>query len=146
MFNEDLYFEDVNVGDEIPSLVKEITSIGMVMYAASTWDFHRYHHDADYAKSKGMKAPFVDGQEMGGFLAQHIVDWAGIDATLKRLAFRYANFVFAGDTLTCKGRVTGKSEQKGDALVECEQWIENQEGVEVLNRGKAVVAFPRRQG
>ncbi|MFQ5873623.1 MAG: MaoC/PaaZ C-terminal domain-containing protein, partial [Dehalococcoidia bacterium] len=108
MADKELYFEDIKVGDEIPSLEKPITSVSMVMYAASTWDFHRYHHDMEYAKSKGMDAPFLDGQQLGGYLAQQVVDWAGVDATLKRLAFRYTSFVFGGDTLTCKGRVSGK--------------------------------------
>ncbi len=139
-----LNFEDIKVGDEVPPLVKPITSVSMVMYAASTWDFHRYHHDTEYAKSKGMDAPFLDGQQLGGYLAQQVVDWAGLDATLKRLAFRYTSFVFGGDTLTCKGKVSGKSQEKGESLVECELWIENQRGERVLDRGKAIVAFPTR--
>lgn len=139
-----LHFEDIEVGQEIPSLVKHIDSVSMVMYAASTWDFHKYHHDKDYANSKGMKAPILDGQQLGAFLAQQVMDWAGIDATLKRLAFRYTGFVFAGDHLTCKGRVADKREEKDESLVECELWIENQEGNRVLDRGKAVLTVPTR--
>ena len=48
-----VYFEDVEVGEEMPELVKEITTVSMVMYAASTWDFHRYHHDMEYAEWEG---------------------------------------------------------------------------------------------
>ena len=144
MTEKALYYEDVNVGDELPPLVKEITSVSMVMYAAATWDFHRYHHDGDFARGKGMRASFLDGQEMGGFLAQQVVDWAGVDAILKRLAFRYTNFVFGGDTLTCKGRVSSKSEEEGQGMVECELWIENQKGERVLDQGKAKVALPTR--
>ena len=54
-------FEDVEVGEEIPALVKEITTVSMVMYAAATWDFHRYHHDMEYANGKGMRTQFLDG-------------------------------------------------------------------------------------
>ena len=131
-----VWFEDVNVGDEIPTLVKEISTISMVMYAAATWDFHRYHHDMEYAKRKGMREQFLDGQQMGGYLAQLVMDWVGVEATLKRLSFRYGDFVFPGDTLTCRGRV---AEKKDDGVVECELWIENQHGVRVLKNGKAVV-------
>ncbi len=137
----EVWFEDVQVGDEIPALVKEISTVSMVMYAAATWDFHRYHHDMKYAIGKGMREQFLDGQQMGGYLAQLVVDWAGIGGTLKRLSFRYGDFVFPGDTLTCKGRVSGKSE---GGVVECELWIENQDGTRVLRNGNAVVELPRR--
>ena len=135
------WFEDVEVGDEIPVLVKKITTVSMVMYAAATWDFHRYHHDREYAKGKGMKEQFLDGQQMGGYLAQLLIDWAGVEATLKRLYFRYGDFVFPGDTLTCKGRV---SEKIGNGVVECELWIENQHGTRVLKNGKAVLGLAIR--
>ena len=136
-----VWFEDVNIGDEIPVLVKEITTVSMVMYAAATWDFHRYHHDMEYAKRKGMREQFLDGQQMGGYLAQLVMDWAGVDATLKRLSFRYGDFVFPGDTLTCKGRVAEKKEEE---VVECELWIENQHGVRVLRNGTAAVGLPSK--
>ena len=137
----EVYFEDVEVGEEIPALVKEITTVSMVMYAAATWDFHRYHHDMEYANGKGMRAQFLDGQQLGGYLAQHVTDWAGIGGTLKRLSFRYGDFVFPGDTLTCKGKVSGKGES---GVVECELWIENQHGTRVLKSGKAVLELPVR--
>ena len=135
------WFEDVEVGDELPALVKEISTVSMVMYAAATWDFHRYHHDMEYAKGKSMREQFLDGQQMGGYLAQLVVDWAGVDATLKRLSFRYGDFVFPGDTLTCRGRVSEKGE---GGVVECELWIENQHGTRVLKNGRAVVQLPTR--
>ena len=139
-----LYFEDIKVGDEIPALVKPITSVGMVMYAAATWDFHRYHFDTEYVNSLGFSKPFLDGQQLAAFLAQQVVDWAGVDATLKRLGCRYSSFVVADDTLTCKGVVSGKSQERGEFLIECELWIENQLGERVLDRGRAIVSFPSR--
>lgn len=140
------YFEDVQIGEELPPLVKHITSVGMVMYAAATWDYHRYHHDTDYVNRLGFPRPFLDGQEEGAFLAQLVVDWAGVDATLKRLSFRYTGFVFEGDVLTCKGTVVDKRVENGEHLVECQLWIDNQDGQRVLDQGRAIVAFPSREG
>ena len=60
---------------------------------------------------------------------------------MKRLSFRYGDFVFPGDTLTCNGKVSGKGE---GGVVECELWIENQHGTRVLKSGKAVVELPVR--
>ena len=139
-----LCFEDVEIGQEIPSLSKHVDSVSMMMYGASTWDFHKLHHDKDYANSKGMKSPVLDGQQMGAFLAQQVLDWTGTDSTLKRLAFRYTGFVFAGDDLTCKGQVADVRKEREETLVECELWIENQEGNRVLDRGKAILSVPSR--
>lgn len=142
MKSKSLYFEDVNVGDEVPSLEKAVTTVNMVMYQAATWDFHRYHYDTEYVQAQGFPKPFLDGQMMGGFLAQLLMDWMGIEGTLKKLGFRFTNFVYPGDTLTCKGRVSGKEEGDGQHLVECEMWIENQKGERVLDQGRGVVALP----
>ena len=70
-------FEDIQIGDEITPLVKELAMARMMAYGAATWDFIRLHYDADYARELGFEAPFVDGQMMGGFLTQHVQDWAG---------------------------------------------------------------------
>ena len=44
------YFEDVQVGDDLTPLVKEISMARMMAYGAATWDFIRIHYDADYAR------------------------------------------------------------------------------------------------
>ena len=79
------YFEDVQIGEELPVLQKNINLPRMMAYGAATWDFIRIHYDADYVREQGFDAPFVDGQMLGGFLAQHVQDWAGADA-FRRIA------------------------------------------------------------
>tara|TARA_B100000446_G_scaffold76203_1_gene72203 strand:+ start:69 stop:497 length:429 start_codon:yes stop_codon:yes gene_type:complete len=99
-------FEDIQIGDEITPLVKEIGMARMMAYGAATWDFIRLHYDADYARELGFESPFVDGQMMGGFLTQHVQDWAGPGAFLRKLAFRNRVMAYPGDSLTCHGVVT----------------------------------------
>ena len=139
-----LYFEDVQKDAELPPLTKEITTVQMMMYGAATWDFMRIHYDADYTRQRSFSGPFVDGQMLGAFLAQLVVDWAGDPGALKRLGVRYRNFVFPGDTVTCKGRVLGKAVEGVDALVECEVVAENQNGDVVAGPGVAIVALPTK--
>ncbi|MCI0845154.1 MAG: hypothetical protein J4N87_07320, partial [Chloroflexi bacterium] len=97
MANEVRHYEDVQTGDEITPLVKEIGLARMMAYGAATWDFIRLHYDADYARGLGFEAPFVDGQMMGGFLTQQIQDWAGPEAFLRKLAFRNRVMAYPGD-------------------------------------------------
>ena len=143
------YFDDVKAGDELPPLEKEINLARMMAYGAATWDFIRFHYDADYAREQGFKAPFVDGQMLGGFLAQLVQDWAGPQGFLRKLGFRNRVMVYPGDIITCGGLVTSAYIQDAagkdaEALVECDLWIENQDGDKVVQPASAVVRLPRR--
>ena len=138
------YFEDIQEGATLPPLTKEISTVQMMMYGAATWDFMRIHYDADYTRQRGFPGPFVDGQMLGAFLAQLVVDWAGNPEALRRLSVRYRNFVFPGDTVTCKGWVRQKSVEGSDALVECELVAEHQNGEVGAGPGVALLALPRK--
>jgi len=135
-------FEDIQIGDEITPLVKEIGMARMMAYGAATWDFIRLHYDADYARDLGFEAPFVDGQMMGGFLTQHVQDWAGPGAFLRKLAFRNRVMAYPGDSLTCHGVVTDVSSTEEGGMVECDLWMENQRGEKVVDPASALLRFP----
>ena len=135
-------FEDIQIGDEITPLVKEIGMARMMAYGAATWDFIRLHYDADYARELGFEAPFVDGQMMGGFLTQHVQDWAGPGAFLRKLAFRNRVMAYPGDSLTCHGVVTDVSSTEEGGMVECDLWMENQRGEKVVDTASALLRFP----
>ena len=143
MAQEPRYFEDVTIGEELPIVRKEINLARMMAYGAATWDFIRIHYDADYVREQGFKAPFVDGQMMGGFLAQHVQDWAGADAFLRKLGFRNRVMVYPGDVISCHGVVTGTRLDGDEALVECDLWMENQNGERVVQPASAVVRLPQ---
>jgi acyl dehydratase len=135
-------FEDIQIGDGITPLVKEIGMARMMAYGAATWDFIRLHYDADYARELGFESPFVDGQMMGGFLTQHVQDWAGPGAFLRKLAFRNRVMAYPGDSLTCHGVVTDVSSTEEGGMVECDLWMENQRGEKVVDPASALLRFP----
>jgi acyl dehydratase len=139
-------FKDIQIGDEITPLVKEIGLARMMAYGAATWDFIRLHYDADYARELGFEAPFVDGQMMGGFLTQHVQDWAGPGAFLRKLAFRNRVMAYPGDTLTCHGLVTDVSSTDEGGMVECDLWMENQRGEKVVDPANALIRFSLKAG
>ena len=139
-----IYFEDVQEGTELPPLTKVIDPVRIMMYGAATWDFMRIHYDSEYARSRGLPGPIVDGQMLGAFLAQLVVDWAGDPGALRSLKLRYRSFVRPGDTIVCRGKVTGKSENGDDALVECELVVERGDGEVVAGPATAVVSLARR--
>jgi len=94
------------VGDQVPELSKHCTLTSMIAYAGATWDWHRLHYDMDYLKTKGLKAPVVDGQVFGAYIVQAIQDWLGESAFISELDFRYAGLVFAEEWVKVSGEVT----------------------------------------
>lgn len=141
MSRRGLRFEAVAVGQELPPLKKQIDRVHMMMYGAATWDFIRLHYDDGYVKERGFPAPLVDGQMLGAYLSQLVMDWAGQDAFLKALSFRNRVIVLPGDSLTCRGRVTAVRRLASEGEVECELWIENQRGERVVEAA-ATVSLP----
>lgn len=139
------FFEDVSVGEELTPLHKRIDLPRMMAYGAATWDFIRVHYDADHVRELGFSRPFVDGQMLGAFLAQHVQDWAGPGAFLRKLGFRNRVMVYPGDSLICRGVVTRLyQEDEVGGFAECDLWIENQRDERVVDRANAVIQLPLR--
>ncbi len=137
------YFEEVEVGAELPALTKVPTTVQLFRYSAVTWNAHRIHYERQYAEREGHPDVLVQAHLHGAFLAQMVMDWAGPAARL--LTFGWSNRARAvpGDTLTCTGRVTAKRAEGGRNLVDLELVEKNQRG-EVCAPGKATVALPSR--
>jgi len=138
-----LYYEDVEEGTEVPSLVKRPTPIALFRYSAVTWNPHRIHYDKDWAQHEGYPHVLVQAHLHGAYLTQMVMDWIGPTGLLHKLSWSNRRFAIPGDTLTCKGQVTRKYVANGQHYVECEIWEENQKG-EMCATGSALVALPSR--
>ena len=84
-----LYYEDVNVGEQITPIVKIATTRMLVKWAGATGDFHPTHYDDAYARAQGLGGPIVHGALKCAWLAQLMTDWIGVEGNLKRLKCRY---------------------------------------------------------
>ena len=133
-------FRGIEVGTEIPPLMKSISKRQLFMYSASTWDFHPGHYDRDFARNHGFKDVFLDGPMDAAFMAQLITDWIGLNGTLKKLSLTYRTMVFPGDTLTCAGKATEKYIKDDMSFIDTEIILQNQDEKTVA-LGKATVAF-----
>lgn len=102
------------------------------------------HQDAKVAVSElGMPGPYDNGPQRIGFMAGCVTNWMGDDGFVRSLGVRLKLPVIFGDTTYTHGRVTGKREEEGRGLVDCEIWAENQLG-QVTATGTAVVELPRK--
>lgn len=134
------FFEDVAPGEEVTPLAKTPSNVALFRFSAATWNAHRIHYDESYARSEGQPGVVVQGTMFGAYLAQMVQEWAGEGARLVRLTYSNRRPAFAGDTLTCRGRVSAK---RDEGMVDLEVWVENAAG-EVCAPGTAVVVLPRR--
>lgn len=142
-----VYFEDVEVGDAMPTLSKgPIEQIQLTRYAGASGDFNPIHQDAAFARAAGMGGVFAHGMLTMGFVAQAVTDWLGV-GTVQKIGVRFTGLVRLGDVVTCRGRVVDKRPAKeggpGPHLVDLELWAENQKGEKVVT-GRATAALLSR--
>ena len=133
------FFEDIEMGYEIPSLTKMPSNIQLFMFSAITWNRHRIHYDTDFARDHD-KLPNILVQRplLGCFLAQMLSEWLKENGKIKRLEWSNRGPAVLGDKLICRGRVVKKYRDGDEGIVECEVWIEK-EGGENIVPGKAEV-------
>jgi acyl dehydratase len=144
MIPEQRYHEDVAIGMELPPLTRgPFTIRDLVKFAAATDDYSEIHFDESVVRARGLPAPVVHGPLKSALLAQMLTGWIGPAGALKRLACQYRQMDVVGETLTCRGKVTGKTVRDGESIVECEVWTENGRG-EVTTRGTAILILPTR--
>ena len=138
-----LYYEDVEVGADIPPLVKHPTTKQLVQWAGASGDYYELHYDKDFAQAQGFPNVLVHGKLKFGLLGQLITDWTGEEGFLKKLSCSYRGVDHPGEDLVCRGKVTNKYVADGEHTVECELWTENSKG-EKTTPGTATVILPSR--
>lgn len=149
-----LYWEDVEVGDEITPLAKIATSQTLVKWAGASGDFNPLHYEDTFAASAGAGKPVIQGALKRQWLIQLMTDWMGEQGTLKKFSCSYRAMDWPrlmktmtepqeGETWQCKGKISKKYAENGERYAECNIWLENGKG-EVTTSGKATVSLPSR--
>ena len=140
---DQVYFEDVQVGAEIPSVVKEPDSLQLVQWAAGSGDFYQIHYDAAFAKRSGLDGTIVHGALKHAFLGELLYEWVAPGGRVKRVACSYRGMDPPDQRLTHKGKVTRKYQEGDRNIVELEIWVENADG-QNTTPGSAIVTLPSR--
>ena len=140
---EQVYFEDVNEGDEIPNLMKNCSTQQLVQWAAGSGDFYQIHYDKDFAQSTGLKDIIVHGALKNAFLGQLLHDWAGAKGRVKKFGCDYRGMDDAKQDINCRGVITKTYQENGENIVELDIWTENPDGKKT-SPGTGVVTLPSR--
>ncbi len=138
-----LYYEDVQVGDEIPKLVKlPVSHLQLVRYAGASGDFNPLHTDPKIGEAIGIGGIIAHGMLIMGFVGQMLSDYAGPTA-LRKFDVRFKSMTRIGDEITCTGAITEKYEADGEARVAGKVQAADQNG-DVKVTGTFVAALPHR--
>ncbi|MFC1848521.1 MaoC family dehydratase N-terminal domain-containing protein [Chloroflexota bacterium] len=143
MASKILYWEDVVEGSEIPSVALEITRHRIVMIVSATRDIFPLHHDPDFARAAGYRAPAVATAFLQGFLGRCLTDWTGPTGKIRKLGLKLRAPAVAGDSISAGGKVTRKYMENGDHKVDCELSVVKQDGITAVD-AEATVIVPSR--
>ena len=143
MPEQQVYFEDVQVGQGIPALTQHCDSRQLVMWAAGIGDFNQIHYDKDFAQSTGLPERIVHGALKHALLGRLVHQWIGHGGRIKRVVCQYRGMDMVNQDIICNGVVTQKYQQDGENIVELEVWTETSKG-QKTTPGRAVVNLPSR--
>lgn len=130
----------LRVGDDLPTLVIDVTPTHVVAGAIASRDFMPVHHDRDYANQQGAPDIFMNILSDTGYCSRFLTDWAGPDAMVKHLSIRLGVPVFPGHTLTYTGEVTALRQEGDEGVVDVELRAMNDLGEHVS--GTATISLP----
>jgi acyl dehydratase len=116
---------DVNVGVALPDVVDDISYRRVVMNPGATWDYFPGHYDPGFAHGQGQPTIYANSLHLFGLLDKAAMAWAGPASFLVRRSVRLHLSMYAGDTVTTTGTVTGL---RDGGLVELAMAVTNQQG------------------
>ena len=137
-----LFFEDVAVGDQAPTVTHTLTRTDLVRYAGASGDFNPMHHDEVQAQAAGQPSVFGHGMFSMGLLGTAVTDYVGV-GNLTRYQVRFARQTWPDEELTTKVVVSGKRVEGNQHLVDLDVRLANQDGEEKVV-GEATADLPSK--
>ena len=142
---EQIYFEDVEEGSELPEVRKDPTTQQLVKYAGASGDYYQIHYDQTFARNNNLPDVILHGALKNAFLGHLMTNFCGEQGTLKKLSVQYRGMDIPGTPVFARGVVKKKEVRDGENIVECEIRLENEKG-EATTPGYAIVSLPSREG
>ena len=138
-----VYYDDVQVGDAIPKLVKSpVSHLQLVRYAGASGDFNPLHTVPKIGEMIGLGGIITHGMLIMGFVGQMLSDYVGPTA-LRKFDVRFKGMTHLDDVITCTGTITEKHEVDNEGWVTGKVRAIDQNG-DVKVAGTFVAALPHR--
>jgi acyl dehydratase len=141
--SDQLSYEDVEAGTEIPAVSYPVTRLSLVRYCGASGDFNVIHWNERIARSVGLPNVIAHGMFTMAQAGRFVTDWAGPGATVTEFGVRFsAPVVVPDDDEGAAIEVTGQVQEKlGDNRVALALTARSA-GIKVLARARAVVRLP----
>ncbi len=132
----------VSEGDELPSFEVTPDPVQLFCYSAITWNPHRIHYDAPYARDvEGYTDVLVHGPLMGSWLMRLCETWVRPWGRVASMTYRTVASVHPGTPLTVGGVVT-----RGGEAPEAEVWVALPDGTRATQGTVSAVRSDRAGG
>jgi hydroxyacyl-ACP dehydratase HTD2-like protein with hotdog domain len=144
MTGEQVFYDDVGIGEQIPTLTVTVDETQLFFFSAASYNGHRIHYDKEWARTvEGYDDVLVQGPLQAALLARAIGDWIGGRGRLVSIAVQNRAIAYPGQQLAFGGTVTGKRPADNRAgLVDLD--VTGRRDDTVLMPGTATVELPRR--
>lgn len=117
----------------------------IVRYQGASGDFNPIHHDDGFARAAGMPGVFSVGMLQAGYLGTYCVDLFGPES-VRRLAVRFAEQVWPGEELVCRGVISAVTETEDGDTAELELTIARIGGGVAVSGSATVILAADRAG
>ena len=134
-------FDDVSVGDELPSLSKTVVREEVLAYADASNDHNPLHQDDDFAREAGFDGMIAHGMFTMAHLTTCLTDWLRDPSALRSIRVLFRSAVAMGDTITAGGSVLSTDADTKEATLEIWVKIERDGGASdfAIRRSRAQV-------
>jgi acyl dehydratase len=132
----------IEVGTEIPPfVVDEVSTEKMKTMALLLRDPNPIHWNADAVREAGLGDRVINqGPTNKAFVINAIISWLGDPARLRSITVRFRGNVYGGEAVEAGGVVTAIRDEGGERLADCDVWLRNGDGSDVIVGTATVVA------
>jgi len=136
-----LSYDQISEGAVIPPLVVDFSSERNGRYCELVSEINPLHFDLEYARALGYRDIVIAGIFTASFFPKLVTDWLTNRVCIEKMQIKFKSPAYLHETVTYRGRVTGRKVEDDARRLECELWSENGSG-ERLALAKLVVRFP----
>src|SRR5580765_5049121 len=119
--------ETIAIGQELPTLVKEISQRQIDTYSGVKP--RSIHTDEAWARQKGFRTTLAQGMMSTAYVSEMMTKLLGAGFVKGgTLSMAFIKPVYAGDRLTVHGRIKDRRDDNGATRITVDVWCENQDG------------------
>ncbi len=145
LMDQQIFFEDVSVGDQIPPReFGPLAIVDTVRWAGLQENWQHLHYDRDHVRRhNGLRTFIASGAYRQALLMRMLTDWIGPCGWLKKISIRHTYSTFEGDLMRFAAKVREKSADSSENWIVCDLEGTNQDNRQILT-GNCTLLLPKR--